>query len=344
MYEQRKALYSRIETFTDSKVICYVTGDRQNMEIQIASDTLEYFVEHLDKIGKVNKISLILYSKGGNTLTGWSLVNLIRQFCEEFQVIIPSKAHSTATLIALGANSIIMTKQATLGPIDPSVNGPLNPQAPGPNQLARIPISVESINGYFEFVKSMSITDGGELSKIMLDLANKIHPVVLGNVYRSRSQIRMLGNRLLSRHIKDDKKISKILDFLCSESGSHDYTIYREEAKDELGLMITKPNDEQYSIMKQLHDDYTKELELLTPFDPNVLLGTDNEKDYILKRGLVESLDGGSLKFMSKGKLRRTRVQVGPNQVQEGGCQIFSVNGVHQLAPRGTLSPNRIRN
>jgi len=255
VYEQRKALYSRIETFTDSKVICYVTGDRQNMEIQIASDTLEYFVEHLDKIGKVNKISLILYSKGGNTLTGWSLVNLIRQFCEEFQVIITSKAHSTATLIALGANSIIMTKQATLGLIDPSVNGPLNPQAPGPNQLARIPISVESINGYFEFVKSMSITDGGELSKIMLDLANKIHPVVLGNVYRSRSQIRMLGNRLLSRHIKDDKKISKILDFLCSESGSHDYTIYREEAKDELGLMITKPNDEQYSIMKQLHDD-----------------------------------------------------------------------------------------
>ncbi len=320
MYEQRKSAYSQIAKFTNASVICYVTGDRQNMEIQIGSDVLDHFVEHLDKIGKTKKISLVLYSRGGSTLTGWSLVNLIKQFCEEFQVIIPSKAHSTATLIALGADSILMTKQATLGPIDPSVNGPLNPPLPGPNPLARVPVSVESLNGYIEFAKSLGVRGEPEMCKIVMDLATKIHPVVLGDVYRSRTQIRMLGRRLLGNHMRDQSKIDNILDFLCSESGSHDYMIYRREARDLLGLDIAKPDDEQYKTIKQLHDDYAKELEMLTPFDPNTLLGTRNEIEYTLTRGLIESIEGGSTKFLSKGRLRRTQVQTGPlpTQVQEG--------------------------
>lgn len=60
------------------------------------------------------------------------------QFCSEFEVIIPHKCHSTGTLIALGANKIVMTKQATLGPIDPSVNTPLNPHVEGAPPDARV--------------------------------------------------------------------------------------------------------------------------------------------------------------------------------------------------------------
>ena len=52
---------------------------------------------------------------------------MIRLFCDEFEVIVPSKAHSTATLICLGADRVVMTKQATLGPIDPGINDPPNP-------------------------------------------------------------------------------------------------------------------------------------------------------------------------------------------------------------------------
>lgn len=339
MYEHRKELYSEIEKFTDSKVICYVTGDRPNSEIQIGNDVLDHFVAHLHKIGISKKISLILYSRGGNTLTGWSIVNLLKQFCEEFQVIIPSKAHSTATLIALGASTIMMTKQATLGPIDPSVNGPLNPPAPGQNPLARIPVSVESINGYLEFAKSAGVRDE-DMVKVVIDLASKLHPLVLGDVYRSRSQIKMLGTRLLSNHIEDMEKIGKIVDFLCSESGSHDYTIYRREARNELGLNIATPNDEQYDFIKRLHDDYSAELCLSTPFDPNALLTQAPQQpqmvqlpqggqpqqlgqipqvvqmlappqvDYTLVRGLVESVEGGTTRFVTKGTLKRVQLPV----------------------------------
>lgn len=92
------------------------------METPIAFDVIVYFSEHLDKIGKVNKISLLLYTCGGDTMVTYSLINLIRQFCKEFEIIIPSKSSSYCTIISLGAASIMMTKQATLGPIDPSLN------------------------------------------------------------------------------------------------------------------------------------------------------------------------------------------------------------------------------
>jgi hypothetical protein len=317
MYEQRKKLFKKIEAFTDSRVLCYVTGDRQNLEIQIAPDALDHFADHLDAIGVTKRISLILYSRGGNTLAGWSIVNLVKQFCDELHVIIPTKAHSTATLIALGASSILMTKQATLGPIDPSVNGPLNPQVPGPNPMARVPVSVESVSGYFEFAKSLGLQSEAEISKLVLDLAGRINPLVLGNVFRSRSQIRMLGKRLLSSHMQESAKIDKILDFLCSESGSHDYTINRREAANELGLNIVKPDDAKYAVIKALHLDYAGELELQTPFDPNLVLGTDPEKEYSFTRGLIESISGGSTKFTSRGKLRRSQVMVAPGQMQE---------------------------
>ena len=308
MYEQRKEHYKKIERFTKSKVLCYVTGDRQNLGIQIAQDVVDYFVHHLDTIGVTDKICLVIYSRGGDLLAGWNIVNLVRQFCDELTVIIPTKAHSTATLIALGASSLMMTKQATLGPIDPSINGPLNPAAPGPNPMARVPVSVESVTGYFDFARSLGVTSESEMMQLVVNLSHQLNPLVLGNVYRSRTQIRMLGKRLLSSHIKDELKVDRILDFLCSDSGSHDYTINRREAANELGLKIKKPTESQYKIIKALHDDYASELQLLSPYDPNLVLGQNPEVDYSFTRGLLESVEGGSTKFSSRGKLRRVAV------------------------------------
>jgi len=142
-----------LEAARKSKVLVYVTGDRLGMETQISSEVYDKFVNHLDLIGVVKKISLYLYTRGGNTLAVRSLVNLIRQFCDEFEVIIPSKTHSPGTLMSLGANTIEMTKQATLGSIDPSITIPLNPQIAGTAPNARYPVSVEAVSGYLNLAK-----------------------------------------------------------------------------------------------------------------------------------------------------------------------------------------------
>ena len=91
MYQQRKQFYEKIEKERKSKVIAYVTGDRPGMETVIGADTPDIFLEHLDYIGKVKKISLIIYTCGGDTLAAWNIVNLFREFCDELEIIIPNK-------------------------------------------------------------------------------------------------------------------------------------------------------------------------------------------------------------------------------------------------------------
>ena len=86
MFCDRKEWYKTIEKERDSKLIVYITGTRPGLETQIANDILPMFVEHLDRIGDVEKISLLLYTNGGDTLAAWSLVNLIRSFCKNFEV------------------------------------------------------------------------------------------------------------------------------------------------------------------------------------------------------------------------------------------------------------------
>jgi len=304
MFKERIDLYKEIEKRRNSKLFVYVTGDRPGLETQIHPEILDYFIEHLDRIGKEKKITLFLYTRGGNTLAAWSLVNLIRQFCDEFEVIIPAKAHSAGTLISLGANNIVMTKQATLGPIDPSLNSPLNPQNPltPQNPAARVPVSVESIKGYFQLAQQdLKINDEEELKDILINLSNQVHPLVLGDTYRARTQIQMLAKKLLSKQNMKPENVEKIISFLCSDSGSHDYTIYRREAKDELGLNIEKPDDDFYKIIKDTMDSIKRELDLNIPFNPNAILGVNQTADYSCRRILIESLKGGTHVFVTEG-------------------------------------------
>lgn len=313
MYKQRLENYSKLAKKRSSVLLVYITSDRPGLEAQIASDVFDYFLEHLDKIGVVKKISLFLYTRGGDILAGWSIVNLIRQFCDEFEIIVPSKALSTGTLMCLGANKILMTKQATLGPIDPSVNTPLNPKIEGGAPDARLPVSVESIKGYIELAKNeIGIKEDTSLAQIYLKLSEKVHPLVLGQVYRARSQIQMLANKLIVNQVSDQDKIKKIIAFLCSESGSHDYTINRREALNSLGLVIEKPDDELYTLIKSIYTDLYNELEISNKLDPISHLEGATNKKYEYRRCLLESVEYGSNYFVSEGNYIKKEVEVSP--------------------------------
>ena len=201
-----------------------------------------------------------------------------------------------------------MTKQATLSPIDPSLNNPLNPIIPNHPGKATIPVSVEAVKGYIELAKEeFSIQDQTALGNILVKLTEYVHPLVLGQVYRSRAQIKMIASKLLKNQVKDQEKVSKIIDFLCSDSGSHDYTINRREAQAELGLNIEKPTSEQYVTIKDIYDDFSSELGFGEIFDPQMIQGA-----YAIRRGFLESIVGGSDFFVTEGRCSVVATQDGP--------------------------------
>lgn len=301
-FEVRKPLFERLASMRGSSVISYITGDRRQLETQISPEIIDIFVQHLDAIGPVKKLSLVLYTNGGDTAAAWRLINLLHTFCDDLEVIIPAKALSAGTLISLGANRVVMTKQAALGPIDPSVNHPLSPPVPQAPHV-RVPVSVEAVTGYLDAAKQFG-ADPAALTQLLLDLSNKVHPLVLGQIFRSREQIRFLAKKLLVRQVQDQEKSKEIIDFLCAESGSHDYTINRREAL-ELGLQVEKPSDELYGVLKQIHESYVEEMKLLEPYDPFSMLAQQPMVEYRLPRVMIESAPFGSHRFVSEGVISR---------------------------------------
>jgi hypothetical protein len=319
-YPKRQELYRQIEQDRETKVLSFITSDRMGMETVIAQDCIDPFVDLLEKIGPTERISLLLHTNGGQTLAAWRLVNLIRIFCDELEVLIPLKALSAGTLISIGADRVVMTKQAALGPIDPSVNNPLNPQASIGGQLKQVPVSVESVRGYLDAAREeLKIEGEHSLTSVLLNLTTHIHPLVLGEIFRTQAQIRFLAEKLLPRQVEDKEKIKSIIDFLCADSGSHDYTIDRREAAD-LGLNIEKPSDEFYKLLRKIHLSYAQELKLLEPYTPQAYLAgaqMNIPTPFTITRGLAEGTAGGCYGFVSEGTLMRVQVQTN-NGPQEG--------------------------
>ncbi len=306
MKEKIKKIYKKIETLQNSKMIAYVTSDRKNMEMQIGADVVDIFGRHLDKIGKSKKISLILYTLGGNTMAAWNIVNLIREYCEEFEIIVPRKARSAGTILCLGTNKIILTHQSTLGPIDPSIISPLGNKVNINGLDMNIPTSVESVKAYFNLAKhELGINKSKDLIKAFLKLSDTLNPLLMGDVYRSQGQIKMIAEKLLVYQNCKKKQKRSIINFLCSDSGSHDYAINFKEAK-QLGLNVELANDKLNNLINEWYDLVCEDLQLNNPYNPQLELARQPNSlplEYKYIRSIVDSLNFGRDQFVSKGKL-----------------------------------------
>lgn len=298
-YAARQAYYREIEKTRGSKVIAFVNGERLGLQTIIAGDAIEPFVALLDTIGPTKKLSLILDTNGGLTSAAWRLIHLLRSFGDEIEIIVPAKAMSAGTLMALGADKIVMTKQAALGPIDPSLeNHALNPII---STGERVPVSAEAIRGYLSEIKK-DVTDPVALASIWTHLATQIHPLVLGQIFRLGGQIRSMAKSLIKGQVKDEKQQNDIIDLLCSDSGSHDYTINRRVAA-EMGLAVEKPGDELYKILSSITKSYHSELKTLEPFSLQGLLAGAPHAQYTLVRGLIEATEAGCYGYVTQGEV-----------------------------------------
>jgi hypothetical protein len=125
------ALIKKLEEIRGSRLLCLFLGDRPGLETRLAPDIIPLTARHLRGIGEQKRIDLFLYTIGGDIMAAFRLVALIREYCEEFNVLVPFRCQSAGTLTALGANEIVMLPESQLSPVDPTVNGPYNPTVPG---------------------------------------------------------------------------------------------------------------------------------------------------------------------------------------------------------------------
>ncbi|AYG77009.1 hypothetical protein [Rhizobium sp. CCGE532] len=207
----RKALLEKIEADRGSKALRYVTAAARRWKHRSRTTRSTILSNTSIRYGRHRKLHSYF-----TLMAAIQRLHAVSLTCFAFfalEVLVPNKAHSAGTLISLGANRIIMTKQATLGPIDPSLSGPLSPMVPGqPHQ--RVPVSVEAVQGFIDLAKSeLGVVDGPSLGTILNKLSDQIHPLVLGQIFRSRNQIRELAKTLLENHGLNDEKRKQLQAF-----------------------------------------------------------------------------------------------------------------------------------
>ncbi len=291
--KQRIQLIEKLQDKRNSAVIVYMTSERPpvgqvNFATGIALDVFRLFYNHLKKIGK-QKISLIICSNGGELDAPWPLVNLIREYCEEFEVIVPFKALSAASLIALGADKILMSPLSQLSPVDPTRHIE--------SEGKRIDIAVEDIIGFVDFAKERIGIIDEQYSDILKALVDDkdLNPQYIGSIYRTYSLIRRLSTNLLKLHLKTfdkEDQINEIVNNMTQKLFSHSHWINRHEAKNIIGLgeivQYTKPDEEEI-LDKFLSSYYYKALETNVVFDPGKIIGNKNKFTYTTKRAFIES-------------------------------------------------------
>lgn len=279
--ENRIELIQQLENARKSQLVVYFTGDRKPFGSRIAEDAVRPLYEHLLNLQlseETESIDLFIYSRGGDVSVPWRITTMFREFGKEFHILIPYKAQSAATLLSLGADSIIMGKKAELGPIDPTL---VRTTAEGGGTAPAQEISVEDVNSFLSFVKEKAnINDQMALAQVVKTLADQISPLTLGTVNRQNYHIRLVARKLLTSQKEkiDEERISTIIEVLTEKMYSHGHGIGRAEAKD-IGLKVNYPDSNIEDLMWRLNLLYEEDLKLNEPIDPELELGNQEEKE-----------------------------------------------------------------
>ena len=267
-------LLKKIEKERGCPTIVYWTS--QLARVSLAAEISLF--DQLRACGKQEAIDLVLFTNGGDTEAPWRIVSLIREFCDKFSVLIPHRALSAGTLIALGADEIVMTPMSVLGPIDPSRTHPLLPKREGATEPE--PISVQDMRHAMQFIRetvpkeSSLVYTPEAMAQIFSALFDKIHPLAIGAIEQSYALAKLIGTRCLETHMgtaePDREKITALVDKLCDQYKSHAYQISRYEAKG-LGLKVQMASASIEGLLLDILSFYSSRR--VGPFGPQIKPG-----------------------------------------------------------------------
>ena len=292
-------------------------------QTSLSAEPQIHVLDLLKQVGHVPRLDLFLYTRGGSTDSVWPFVNALRDHTDHLSILVPWRAHSSGTLICLGADEVVMPDGAELSPIDPTTGNQFNPRDPTNPQL-QFGVSVEDVTSYFELARDRAgIKDEAHTLEVFKALTASVHPLALGNVQRVYGQIRRIGRRLLALHmpIANQEKLDGIVKGLTTDFFSHLHAISRDEAIELMGDWVRKPTDAENSAMTALFESYLGTFGLRTKFNLPYYMGDQVTRDLQALGAILESTAASfvhttDIKVMQRPQLPQgVQVQVPPGQL-----------------------------
>lgn len=111
-YERQAGIRSHEELTDRSLIVFHGTID---------NSVITPFADAVGEVEPDTPLDLMLTSPGGDAETAVRIARMCHAERQDFRVIVPDTAASAATLLALAAESVVMSNSSALGPIDPQV-------------------------------------------------------------------------------------------------------------------------------------------------------------------------------------------------------------------------------
>lgn len=282
---ERLPRYATIERLRGRPLIVYVTSTRPGATALMAADVIPELADHLTEIPADQRaVDLMIVSNGGDPTVAWRIMSMLRERFSSVGVLVPQAAFSAATLLALGADEIVMHPHGNLGPVDPQFTVPRPGAAGGAGQPLRF--GYEELAGFFEFAKKEGgITDQEHLRALFADLSREIGAVGLGMAARGSRLMLTMGEQLLKMHMKtadEAARAGEIAERLNKSFAHHGYPLSRTEARD-VGLKIADSAPTLEAEMWAAWLDLEEELAIRRPFNPFVEIAADPVASQLLK-------------------------------------------------------------
>lgn len=248
LFSKTQAVIEDLQRQLGGPVISYWNGSRGSV---CNSDVLALH-DLLRRLGQHDTLYLFIKSGGGSGQVSLRIVNLLRQHCHRLVVLVPLECASAATMIAIGADAILMGPTAYLTAVDTSLNHALSPID---RDNDRVSVSLNELQRVIRLWREQN--NGAAPDNAYKSLFEYVHPLVIGAVDRAESLSIMLCQELLAYHIKDEAVAQRIANTLNGKYPSHSYPILMDEAI-KIGLSAERLPSEVNRQLLQLNSLYSE--------------------------------------------------------------------------------------
>ena len=345
---ERREKYAAIEQRRGRPLIVYATSTRHNVQAMMAADAVREFIDQLDAIPAAQrKVDVMIHSAGGDALTAWKLMSLMRERFDDIGVLVPSMAFSAATMFSLGANEIVMHPHASLGPIDPQITANSN----GQNRQ----FSYEEVGAFLRFLKKeVGLTDQRHIATIVEKLLSTIDPLSVGFAHRASELSTDIGERLLKLHMtrpaEHTRNPRSIAELLNKSFFAHGDAVSRRHAT-ELGLNVLAPDAELEGLVWGAFLEIEETMRLREPFNALEIFMADKDAAAQLQTPAAlqlppntpEPMVNSAWSVILNTAVQRSQTQSSPEVPYEIVLAIVeSRNLVRRCVQRGTVSVTRL--
>lgn len=258
LFDKTQAIIAKIAAQLGGPLIAYWNNPMGS----VCQNDVVALYELLERMTPQETVYLFIKSNGGNGQSSLRLVNLLRQYCQRLIALVPLECASAATMIALGANEILMGPMAYLTAVDTSLTHSLSPID---RDNDRVSVSLDELT---RVIRLWEKSEGQQKENPYPSLFEYVHPLVIGAVDRAESLSIMLCKELLAFHIADEQTADRIANTLNSKYPSHTYPILMEEAR-RIGLKANPMPATVNTLLLELNELYSEMGQrATTDFDP----------------------------------------------------------------------------